>query len=96
MNSRRNFLQTGLFSAGAMALMNRSRIFAATEKPPMRFIFMHRGNGLWPKVMVPPSLSKELLEKEKRKEAYNVDLDGHDLPEWMSPLTNHVDNMTIL
>ena len=96
MNSRRNFLQTGLFSAGAMALMNRSRIFAATEKPPMRFIFMQRGNGLWPKVMVPPSLSKELLEKEKRKEAYNVDLDGHDLPEWMSPLTNHVDNMTIL
>lgn len=96
MNSRRNFLQTGLFSAGAMALMNRSRIFAATEKPPMRFIFMHRGNGLWPSVMVPPSLSKELLEKEKRKEAYNVDLDGHDLPEWMSPLTSHVDNMTIL
>ena len=96
MNSRRNFLQTSLFSAGAMALMNRSRIFAATEKPPMRFIFMHRGNGLWPTVMVPPSLSKELLEKEKRKEAYNVDLDGHDLPEWMSPLTSHVDNMTIL
>lgn len=96
MNSRRNFLQTGLFSAGAMALMNRSNIFAATEKPPMRFIFMHRGNGLWPRVMVPPSLNKELLEKEKRKEAYNVDLDGHDLPEWMSPLTSHVNNMTIL
>jgi|GEM_PF-5778210 hypothetical protein len=85
MNSRRDFLKTGLFSAGAMALMNPSRVFAATAKPPMRFIFMHRGNGLWPSVMVPPSFNKELIEKEKRKEAYEVDLDGHDLPDWMSP-----------
>ena len=96
MNARRNFLKSGLFSAGAMALMNPSRLFAATNKPPMRFIFMHRGNGLWPKVMVPPSFDSELMEKEKRKEAFEVDLDGHDLPEWMSPLAEHVDNMTIL
>ena len=53
MNSRRDFLQTALFSAGAMAWMNRTPLFAETEKPPMRFIFMHRGNGLWPRVMVP-------------------------------------------
>ncbi|MBC8289100.1 MAG: DUF1552 domain-containing protein, partial [Planctomycetes bacterium] len=35
-------------------------------------------------------------EKERRKEAYQVDLDGHDLPEWMSPLAEHVENLTIL
>lgn len=96
MNSRRNFLKTGLFSAGAMALMNPSRLLAETARPPMRFIFMHRGNGLWPRVMVPPSFSKELMEKEKRKEGLEVDLDGHDLPEWMSPLAGHVNNLTIL
>ena len=96
MNSRRDFLKTGLFSAGAMAWMNPARLLAAPSKPPMRFIFMHRGNGLWPKVMVPPSFDEKLMEKERRKEAYEVDLDGHDLPESMSPLTGHVNNMTIL
>ncbi len=96
MNSRRDFLKTGLFAAGAMACMNPPSSFAAPAKKPMRFIFIHRGNGLWPRVMVPPTFSKELMDKEKRKEGYEVDLDGHDLPEWMSPLANHVDNLTIL
>ena len=96
MTTRRDFLKTGLFSAGTMAMMNPASLFAADSKPPMRFIFLHRGNGLWPRVMVPPSFDKELMEKERKKEAYEVDLDGHDLPEWMSPLTDHVDNLTIL
>jgi hypothetical protein len=96
MTTRRDFLKTGLFSAGAMAMMNPASLFAASNKPPMRFIFMHRGNGLWPKVMVPPSFDDKQMEMERRKEAYEVDLDGHDLPEWMSPLAGHVDNLTIL
>lgn len=100
MNSRRDFLKTGLFSAGAMALMNPASLLASpgseADKPPMRFIFMHRGNGLWPKVMVPPSFDEKLMEKERRKEAFEVDLDGHDLPDWMSPLAGHVNNLTIL
>ena len=96
MNSRRDFLKTSLFGTGAMALMNPVRLLAAADKPPMRFIFMHKGNGLWPKVMVPPSFNKELIEKENRKEAFEVDLDGHDLPEWISPLSGHVNNLTIL
>ena len=96
MPSRRDFLKTGLFSAGAMALMHPSRLLAAPEKPPMRFIFMHRGNGLWPRVMVPPSFDDTLKQKESRKEAYEVDLDGHELPDWMSPLIGHVNDLTIL
>lgn len=94
--TRRDFLKTGLFSVGTMALLNSSRLLAAPTKPPMRFIFMHRGNGLWPRVMVPPSFDQALMQKEKRKEAFEVDLDGHELPGWMSPLADHVDNMTIL
>lgn len=96
MVSRRDFLQTGLFSVGAMAMMNSPVFAAAAGKPPMRFVFIHRGNGLFPKVMVPPSFDDKLMEKESKKEAYEVDLDGHDLPGWMSPLSRHVDNLTIL
>ncbi|MCP4888358.1 DUF1552 domain-containing protein [Rubripirellula sp.] len=96
MTTRRDFLRTGLFTAGAMAWMNPNRLLAAPGQPPMRFIFMHRGNGLWPRVMVPPSFDSKLMQKEKQKAAYEVDLAGHELPEWMSPLASHVNNLTIL
>ncbi|MCR9202603.1 MAG: DUF1552 domain-containing protein [Planctomycetaceae bacterium] len=105
MTRRRDFLKNGLFSAGAMALLNSplagsscGSAFAASAagRPPMRFIFMHRGNGLWPKVMVPPGFSKELQEKEKRKQAYEVDLDGHELPDWLTPLADHTEHLTLL
>lgn len=96
MTSRRDFLQTSLFSLGAMAMMNPSQLLASGNNTPTRFIFMHRGNGLFPKVMVPPSFDATLMEKESRKEAFEVDLDGHDLPRWMSPLSEHMDNLTIL
>ena len=56
MNNRRDFLKQSLLGAGAMALMNAPQLPAANGKPPTRFIFMHRGNGLWPRVCVPPSL----------------------------------------
>ena len=85
MNNRRDFLKQSLLGAGAMALMNAPQQLAATNgKPPTRFIFMHRGNGLWPRVCVPPSLDAKTMELEKRKEAVDVDLDGHDLPQWLA------------
>ena len=104
MTTRRDFLRSSLFSAGAMACMRPDGLLAPpsshlgrlSSKPPMRFVFMHRGNGLWPKVMVPPSFDKSLQQKEQRKQPFEVDLDGHELPEWMSPLAKHVNNLTIL
>jgi hypothetical protein len=74
------------------------RLFANSSdaKSPKRFIFMHRGNGLFPQVMVPPSFGEEEMAKEKRKDPYQVDLDGHELPDWMAPLESHKDNLTIL
>lgn len=36
------------------------------------------------------------MKMENAKEAFQVDLDGHELPEWMSPLQEHKDNLTIL
>jgi len=100
MTSRRDFLKTGLFSAGAMAAWNAPLRAnpgdAGDARPPMRFIFMHRGNGLWPRVMVPPSFSPQQQERERRKEPLDVDLDDHQLPDWMSPLADHKNNLTIL
>ena len=95
-NRRRDFLKHSLMSAGLMASINSSGLAVAPSKPPMRFIFMHRGNGLWPRVCAPPSLDPKTLEKENRKEAIDIDLDSHDLPEWMDPLSEHKENLTIL
>jgi hypothetical protein len=96
-NSRRDFLQMGIYSAGALALASGGLLAKpATGKPPMRFIFMHRGNGLFPKAVVPPSLSKAAMETERKKGPLEIDLDKHELPAWMSPLSKHKQNMTIL
>ncbi len=95
MKSRRDFLKQSTLGAGAMALP--SGLFAnPVGTPPRRFIFMHRGNGLFPKTLVPPSLGEADIAREEKKEPFEVDLDGHDLPDWMSPLNAHKDNLTIL
>lgn len=95
--TRRQFMQSAALSAGAATCLSRTAS-AATDatKPPMQFIFMHRGNGLFPRVLMPPTFSKELQEKEKKKEAFEVDLDGHELPAWLSPLTKHKQHLTLL
>ena len=101
MNSRRKFLQTGLLGGSSLALMpqllSASMAGSSTDnKPPTRFIFLHKGNGLLPESLVPPTFDKKLVEAEKKKEALSVDLDQHELPKWMSPLSDHKDNLTIL
>lgn len=96
MTSRRKFLTHTL--AGTAMGLSAPRLLAgsATDKPPMRFIFVHKGNGLLPESLVPRSFSSQQLESEQRKDAFVADLDGHELPEWMSPLSEHRNNMTIL
>lgn len=96
--TRRQFnQQAALLSAGALTLLPQAFSAESTvAKPPKRFIFMHRGNGLFPRVLVPPTFSKQLLEKEQQKAPCEVDLDQHELPAWLSPLTAHKENLTLL
>lgn len=95
--TRRQFVRTAALGAGAVAIFPQAVSAAPTvTKPPMRFIFMHRGNGLFPRVLMPPTFSKELQEQEQKKEAFEVDLDRHELPAWLSPLTAHKENLTLL
>lgn len=95
--TRRQFHLQTLLGTGAMALLpNLLRADDAAHKPPMRFLFLHRGNGLFPHVLVPPTFSPQQQELERKKAALEVDLDGHDLPEWMAPIAAHKENLTLL
>lgn len=97
MNSRRNFLKTGLLGAGSLALVPRLMAAASSDgKPPTRFIFLHKGNGLLPESLVPPTFDEEQVKAEQKKDSFTVDLDEHDLPGWMSPLVDHKEHLTIL
>ncbi len=97
MKSRREFLSHTLAATAAMSLAAPWLLADSTAgKPPMRFIFIHKGNGLLPDSLVPPTFDKKQMESEQRKEAFVADLDEHDLPEWMSPIADHRKNMTIL
>lgn len=99
MFDRRTFLARSATVAGASLFAPWLRqVFGApvAGRPPMRFIFLHKGNGLFPSVMVPPTLGAAEREKENRKEAYTVDLANHDLPKWMEPVAAHKSRMTIL
>ena len=97
MNNRRDFLTKSVLGAGAMSLMP-PHLFANIDpsKPPTRFIFLHKGNGLLPGSLALPSFNEQQQQTEKKKEAFTADLDGQDLPEWMSPISGHMQNMTIL
>lgn len=98
MQHRRDFLKNAFLALGGLSLPGfLPRLSAAqTGTAPMRFIFMHRGNGLFPKVCVPPTLGAAEQEKEKRNDAFEVNLDKHQLPEWMGPLEAHKKNLTII
>jgi len=90
MNNRREFLTQSIAGAAALSLSSRSLFAEATKnKPPTRFIFIHKGNGIQPQSLVPPTFTREQMEFEQRKDPFVADLDKHDLPEWMSPIAEH-------
>jgi len=103
MTERRDFIRNAFLALGGLSipgalpqLSAASSIVRPGAKAPMRFIFIHKGNGLFPSFLVPPTFSKEEQAKEKKKEAFTVDLDKHDLPDWMGPISEHKDNLTLL
>lgn len=99
MNNRREFLMQSVLGASALGLSARGLLANGTgdrATPPTRFIFLHKGNGLLPQSLVPPTFTRNQLEAERRKDAFVVDLENHDLPDWMSPIASHKNNLTIL
>lgn len=99
MLTRRTFLQASAAATSGHLLAPWLQTALGAPTPssaPRRFIFMHKGNGLFPQVMAPPSLSNTDKEKEHRRQPFSVDLKDHELPEWMSPVADHKSQMTIL
>lgn len=100
MISRRNFLKTSMLGAGALAFTpSFNHLFAnavQTGQAPHRFIFIRKSNGNVPQLFTPPSFSDALKEKDKKKEAFDADLDKHELPDWLKCLDGHKENLTVL
>jgi hypothetical protein len=98
-SDRRQFLQNSALGAGALSLspcFNHLLAATAPSQTPHRFIFIRKSNGNVPGRFAMPSFSDEQKKKEKGKEAFEADLDKHELPQWLSVLDGHKENMTIL
>ena len=101
MNNRRSFLKTSILGAGAVALNPYlNSLHAGSVNPnsgsPRRFIFIRKCNGMRPDELALPSFSDREKAKEKSKEAFEVDLDTHELPFWLGDLNEYKENLTIL
>ena len=95
MKSRRDFIRSTALGASAFALPGA---FAkpSAGKPPIRFIFMTKSNGLRPHELALPGFSGAEKEADHKKNALNIDLSQHQLPEWMSVLDVHRKDMAII
>jgi hypothetical protein len=99
MTTRRNFLQSSVLGSGALALspsFNHLLGAVKSDPQPQRFIFIRKSNGNIPSQFSLPTFSEEHKKKDKDKEAFEADLDKHELPQWMRALDGHKENMTIL
>ncbi|MEC7564464.1 MAG: DUF1552 domain-containing protein [Planctomycetota bacterium] len=97
--NRREFSRTTALGTATIALSpSFNHLFAETSpsQPPHRFIFIRKSNGNIPSLFTLPTFSEEQKQKEQKKEAFEADLDKHELPQWLNVLDDHKENMTIL
>ncbi|PXA05269.1 hypothetical protein DDZ13_03740 [Coraliomargarita sinensis] len=110
MHTRRNFLKKSALGASALAFGSSfSELLAATVQDgvrgvvpgvlgglPRRFIFIRKSNGIRPDEVALPSFNSTQARLDKQKEPFEVDLDRHDLPEWLQALAPYKKNLGIL
>lgn len=96
MTTRRHFLKHSAISAGALSLGSALPAAAGGAGIPKRFVFIRKSNGLRPNELALPTFSADEQAKEKKKEAFEADLDQHELPTWLRGLEAHKARMTIL
>jgi hypothetical protein len=105
MHNRRDFIKTttaGLFGVAGFSAMPQLRAAvggsssASVSAGVPRFIFIRKSNGTFPSELVPVSLTAAEKQKEANKEALDIDLDRHELPEWMEPIAAHKNDLTLL
>ena len=99
MKSRRDFLKSTVLGAGALSLTPCfDALGAATPSTgfPKRFVFIRKSNGERPVELALPTFSAKDKVGDEKKQALEVDLEGHELPVYLRGLEKHKANMTIL
>lgn len=103
MINRREFLKTTGLGTTALAitpsfnhLLAASAAIDGVGGVPHRFIFIRKSNGNLTNQFSLPSFAEKERQMNKEKQAFDVALDKHELPEWLRALDNHKENMTIL
>ncbi len=100
--SRRELLKTTALGTASLALtpsfnhLMGSPVQADASGVPHRFVFIRKSNGNLTSQFGLPSFSSEELKKHKEKQAFELDLARHELPDWLKGLDEHKENMTIL
>ncbi len=102
---RREFIKTTALGTASLAMTpSFSHLSAAPAEAaalsvgglPHRFVFVRKSNGNLPSQFSFPSFSSEQAELDRNKQAFEVDLAKHELPDWLKALDTHKENMTIL
>jgi hypothetical protein len=93
MNTRRNFIKTSMFGAGALSAPG---LFAAKGKLPTRFVFIRKSNGIRPNELALPTFSDAEKKLDADKKPFEADLDKHELPAWLSALDPYKANLSLL
>ena len=90
--SRRELLKTTALGTASLALtpsfnhlLGAPAQTAASEANgfPHRFIFIRKSNGNLTKQSSLPSFSSQELKQHEEKQAFEVDLAKHELPDWL-------------
>lgn len=102
---RREFIKTTALGTATLAMTpSFSNLLAAPVQAhavnsggfPHRFVFIRKSNGNLPSQFSLPSFNDEQKKMDKEKQAFEVGLDRHELPDWLKSLDTHKENMSIL
>lgn len=110
METRRTFLKKSAWGASALAMGPSfgSTLAQAVQDGvpgalpsvlggiPRRFVFIRKSNGIRPDEVALPTFTDAQMSLDKKKQAMQVDLDKHELPEWLQALTPYKQQMSIL
>ena len=99
-NRRELLKKTAMGTAGLAISPSFDHLMAAptgaSVDGPHRFVFIRKSNGNLPQQFGLPSFSSKDLKRHNEKQAFELDLSKHELPEWLNGLADHKENMTIL
>ena len=103
MRNRRSFLKESAIGAGALTMgpalttaFASPDLASAISGTPRRFVFIRKSNGIRPNEVALPSFTDSEKLMDSKKQAMEVDLENHTLPDWLQALAPYKQHMSIL